>query len=335
MSTAEDFRNSRFATHPDGRIAHRAAPTLWASTSSTPPGDPIGTWMGTNTDMAADGWSPLDETRPPRVVTDEGAARGVRALRTMFPESLSRLSSQGLDNLVRVAVNASLSAAPTTDEGDPSVDYHAMWWKAEREREQAEAFAALWKETARYLWKSRKECERFEAKAKVERDEAIAHDRQPYPTAHAYEATCKALAEQRARAVKAEQERDAMRDGWNVTSNEMAALESMTAREHLDAAWSAAYVPADGIVPAGAAYITRYEGDTLLASPDGGNAEGLPARGNWGERRLLDPPAPVVSYTKRLALELENAGWIREGGAEGVAEHLDALGVRAPEDGEE
>jgi hypothetical protein len=37
-----------------------------------------------------------------------------------------------------------------------------------------------------------------------QRELAIAHDRQPYPTAHAYEAACKALWAQRQRAEKAE-----------------------------------------------------------------------------------------------------------------------------------
>lgn len=41
---------------------------------------------------------------------------------------------------------------------------------------------------------------------KRERDEAVAHDRQPYPTAWAYEQSCKALEEHRDRADKAEAE---------------------------------------------------------------------------------------------------------------------------------
>jgi hypothetical protein len=42
------------------------------------------------------------------------------------------------------------------------------------------------------------------AEAREERDLAIAHDRQPYPTAWAYEQACKALEVQRARAEQAE-----------------------------------------------------------------------------------------------------------------------------------
>ncbi|MCO6011443.1 hypothetical protein NE236_41490 [Actinoallomurus purpureus] len=48
------------------------------------------------------------------------------------------------------------------------------------------------------------------ATAREERDLAIAHDRQPYPTAWAYEQACKALETQRQRAEQAEAERDAV-----------------------------------------------------------------------------------------------------------------------------
>jgi uncharacterized coiled-coil DUF342 family protein len=43
---------------------------------------------------------------------------------------------------------------------------------------------------------------------RVERDLAVAHDRQPYPTADAYEAACAALHKHRARADAAEAGRD-------------------------------------------------------------------------------------------------------------------------------
>jgi hypothetical protein len=45
-----------------------------------------------------------------------------------------------------------------------------------------------------------------------ERDLAVAHDRQPYPTAWAYEQACKALEQHRQRADKAEASRDAVRE---------------------------------------------------------------------------------------------------------------------------
>jgi len=48
------------------------------------------------------------------------------------------------------------------------------------------------------------------ARVRRERDEAIAHDRQPYPTAWAYEQACKALEKHRAAAAAARAERDAI-----------------------------------------------------------------------------------------------------------------------------
>ena len=74
--------------------------------------------------------------------------------------------------------------------------------------------------------------------------------------------------------------------GWSIVRD----AESLTAREHLDAAWEAAYVPEDGIIPAGAEYLSRF--------PDGGlyigSAWDVGVRANTRlERRLLDPPAPA------------------------------------------
>lgn len=56
-----------------------------------------------------------------------------------------------------------------------------------------------------------------------ERDQAIAHDRQPYPTQWAYDQACEALEKHRQRADKAEAERDRLR----------AALEAATVAESL------------------------------------------------------------------------------------------------------
>lgn len=50
------------------------------------------------------------------------------------------------------------------------------------------------------------------ARLTEERDLAVAHDRQPYPTADAYEAACRALEKHRTRADAAEAERDSWRD---------------------------------------------------------------------------------------------------------------------------
>ena len=59
--TANDFKNARFATHPDGRISARNWDgdhgPWWAQM-------PAGNWMGRNdTLMALDGWVPVQENR--------------------------------------------------------------------------------------------------------------------------------------------------------------------------------------------------------------------------------------------------------------------------------
>lgn len=68
----------------------------------------------------------------------------------------------------------------------------------------------------------------------------------------------------------------------------------LTAREHLQLAWDAAHVPADGIIPAGAAYLMRSNRTGRVVTPTGDWAApvDLPASETWGERRLLDPPTP-------------------------------------------
>lgn len=52
--------------------------------------------------------------------------------------------------------------------------------------------------------------------AEQERDRAIAHDRQPYPTAWAYEQVCKARDKWQGRAEAAEKERDELRAKYEV-----------------------------------------------------------------------------------------------------------------------
>jgi hypothetical protein len=54
-------------------------------------------------------------------------------------------------------------------------------------------------------------CDLIEALAR-ERDLAVAHDRQPYPTAYAYERVCAVLEEKRAALAQAEAERDEARE---------------------------------------------------------------------------------------------------------------------------
>lgn len=92
------------------------------------------------------------------------------------------------------------------------------------------------------------------------------------------------------RAEKAEQERDELRAAAVELAPATPDPRPLTAREHLEAAWEAAHVPADGILPKGAEYVERY-GDGSFYGPltSGG---GLRADHGVLERRLLDPPAP-------------------------------------------
>jgi chromosome segregation ATPase len=84
---------------------------------------------------------------------------------------------------------------------------------AERDRLREEV-AALKKELdwadeqSQLSFAQRQQIEAERDQAREERDLAIAHDRQPYPTAWAYEQACKALEKHRTRANKAEAERD-------------------------------------------------------------------------------------------------------------------------------
>lgn len=72
-----------------------------------------------------------------------------------------------------------------------------------------------------------------------------------------------------------------------------AAPHAMTAREHLDAAWEAAHVPADGMIHAGAEYVARKR-EREVRGPFTTGAT-IPDTDPSGvlRRRLLDPPAPA------------------------------------------
>lgn len=64
-----------------------------------------------------------------------------------------------------------------------------------------------------------------------------------------------------------------------------------TPREALDAAWELSYVPEDGVIPAGAAYIWHGCEQPDEITVDIMNSE-IEAVNGCGERRLLDPPEP-------------------------------------------
>lgn len=83
---------------------------------------------------------PFPEPRPLHVeVTDDMVLAALnerhRCLGAPAP-SLHYYLGSAVDAMRR-SLKAALAAAPTPDE-DSTVDYHAMWWTAEREREQAE-----------------------------------------------------------------------------------------------------------------------------------------------------------------------------------------------------
>lgn len=88
-----------------------------------------------------------------------------------------------------------------------------VWFAQELERDLAarEAELAEWKYRAQvYCDEGNGQRARAEA-AERERDLAIAHDRQPYPTAAAYEAVCKARNKWQERAEAAKRELAAMK----------------------------------------------------------------------------------------------------------------------------
>lgn len=64
---------------------------------------------------------------------------------------------------------------------------------------------------------------------------------------------------------------------------------AMTAREHLEAAWDAAYpVPANGRIPKGTKYLTQYVGQDVVTAEAGCDLRGGP------DIRTLDPLPPLI-----------------------------------------
>lgn len=187
-------------------------------------------------------------------VTDEM----IRAARR---EEESRAVYASTETTLRAIITAALDAAPTTDE-DARKYIEALLVAVDTEKARAE--------------KAEKERDHFQETTNTFRDKFNEADE---------------------RAERAEQERDEARDEaaqWRETAarrvGRILELEAMTARELLDAAWEAAYVPEDGSIPAGTAHIrldgggTIYGPVTLKITMDAGCAsEG---------RRLLDPPTP-------------------------------------------
>lgn len=92
---------------------------------------------------------------------------------------------------------------------------------------------------------------------------------------------------ERARAEKAEQERDEARQALT----EVAQGGELTPRELMDAAWDRAYVPEDGVIPANTPFLNKFCGEvngphTISVTMTANDEQ------HGAERRLLDPPAP-------------------------------------------
>ncbi|MCT2177442.1 hypothetical protein M3F63_07135 [Brachybacterium muris] len=73
--------------------------------------------------------------------------------------------------------------------------------------------------------------------------------------------------------------------GWRIVRD----AESLTAREHLGAAWEKAHEV--DVIPAGAGYVTKWDDGVFAASLEGEQTK-MRSRGPGFEYRLLDPPAP-------------------------------------------
>jgi hypothetical protein len=97
-------------------------------------------------------------------------------MRHLFSKSITQADAS---TLIPVEYTIRWQRQMVTDEVDLS--------EAEKDsdRNKADRFLALLPDYAALAAEN--------AKLKQERDLAIAHDRQPYPTAHAYEQVCKAL----------------------------------------------------------------------------------------------------------------------------------------------
>lgn len=127
------------------------------------------------------------------------------------------------------------------------------------------------------------------------------------------------LARMKERAKQAEAERDEMR--------------AMTARDHLAAAWGAAYVPGDGIIPAGAEYMEKYRSGSFFGPrTDGGK---LVADGGSTERRLLDEPTPKrPEGAAELEAILAGSWPLDREGLSAAANDLALNGVRVTTEGD-
>lgn len=133
-----------------------------------------------------------------------------------------------------------------------------------------------------------------------------------------------------ARAARAEEERDEARESLRESNEVVKSLRSLTAREHLDAAWDAAHAPEDGMIPVGAGYLYRLEdGRVMQGGPAAFPREAV--KGSGVERRLLDPPAPAPPEGSE-ALSGLIRDYYAQGAVEKLADYLALNGARVEEE---
>ena len=179
---------------------------------------------------------------------------------------------------------ADLDDAPTTDEGP--IDYKVLFGREEARAEKAaqERDAAQKALDEHSCGDQAERAYRRAIAAEQKRDEA--------------ESECGGW---RVRAEAAESQRNKWREiakRWEVEGDEARTLaasrlgkreNTMTARELLDAAWEAAHVPEDGIIPEGCMFLDRGTAGVVVVGAAGND---LASRGSSWERRLVDPPTP-------------------------------------------
>lgn len=120
-------------------------------------------------------------------------------------------------------------------------------------------------------------------------EEAIARAQEAEATAERYGRTIDKLVEER-RFLRAERD-EAAREAEELGEalDNVRPMDLMTAREHLDAAWEAAHVPANGVIPKGAEFIARrMNGRYALGVGTAINVQEV-----GSECRLIDAPTPT------------------------------------------
>ncbi|WP_087485532.1 hypothetical protein [Brachybacterium massiliense] len=221
---------------------------------------------------------------------DLGELRATLDRLAATPSLLGSYSRTDAPDLLDGGVTAAAIEKETEDPGGPldeTADFWRARWKEAADRADARDLAAhQWKEATR---------------------ENIARFRAARDFAEMCQKGSRAAT---ARAEKAERERDEWKDSAIKAMADLERAEQprpLTAREHLSAAWEAAHVPADGIIPAGADYLWRsaVTGRVVQGTPDDEAAS--TGAGGSIERRLLDSPSARPEWAD--IEDVLNVGW--------------------------